>query len=215
MLSAVLLLIKQQFVSFVRRTGLAGQLRPLKRVFSWNRCAQQLANQAAPEHRSRAAQPLYGEVSCQPQSCAPEAHGAPRTRRRLSSLLAVLGRTPRYQPKASADHDTAVCLAASVHQLQPSLYSPKFSSVSPLATARPQVYAGFKAVLKEGGFQPQWLATSPQASVPPPQELEAEMLFVLSMPLGCSAAALTSDKGHVWTGLNWNDSYVLDHGGSW
>lgn len=123
------------------------------------------------------------------------------------------GQDARYQPKASADCDTAVCLGASVHQPRPSLYPPVCGRVTPLARARPPVSAGFKAVLKEGGFQPPRLVTSTQDSVTLPQELEAEMLFVLSMALGCSAAALTTEKGHVWTGLNGNDNYVLDHGG--
>lgn len=61
------------------------------------------------------AQVLYEEVSLQQQSCAPEAHSAPRRRWCLNLLLAVFGKMPRYQRKATLDSDTAVHLCTSVH----------------------------------------------------------------------------------------------------
>lgn len=114
-------------------------------------------------HRNGAAQAVYEEVSFQQQSSAPEAHSAPRMQRCLNLLLAESGRMPRCQRKATVDCDTAVRLCTSVHQLQPYLYSQKFSSISPLEMARPPFSAGFKTVLKQCGFQPQLLTISTQA----------------------------------------------------
>lgn len=105
--SVALLLIKQQFVSIYQKNWTRGATEVIKTSLQLEQVRTMVCK---PGWICAQDEALYEEVRFQQQSCAPEACGAPGTRRCLNLLLAVFGRTPRCQRKAMADFDTACVL---------------------------------------------------------------------------------------------------------